>query len=91
MTTGDKVKIDRIIRKAERIVGTQLTSHEDLFHKLSIAKALNILKDPKHPLFHEFVRSNRSNRIIIPTIRTERYRNSFIPSTSKRLSSSSIR
>ena len=90
ITASDKLKLQRTIGKAKRIVGTTLPSFDLLLDSLSTSKALNILKDQSHPLHSEFIKSKISrHRLIMPKIRTERYRNSFIPSTSKRLSSSS--
>ena len=89
ITSGDKEKIDRTIKKAEKLLGTELLFVDELFNDLSLTKAKNIIKDPSHPLYNEYTISKRSNRIIMPKVNTERYRLSFVPSTSKRLSSQS--
>ena len=52
---------------------------ETLFHTACLNKYNIILKDNDHPLNYNFITSTRSNRIIQPKSRTERYRLSFIP------------
>ena len=58
---------------------------ETLFHTACLNKYNSILKDNDHPLYCNFITSMRSNRIIQPKSRMERYRLSFIP-TAVRLS-----
>ena len=62
---------------------------EELYEKYMISKASDILKDKTHPLFKEFIRSERSLRIIQPKTKTERFKKSFVPSASRRLRSTS--
>ena len=77
----DKDRIDKLIRKAESVTGHRHDTLDRIYHKRITKKTKNILNDKTHPLVGEFdSRLNvRSGRLRLPTIRTERYRKSFIP------------
>ena len=89
ITSGDKEILNKTIKKSGKIVSTVLPTFEELYEKYMISKASDILKDKTHPLFKEFIRSERSLRIIQPKTKTERFKKSFVPSASRRLSSTS--
>ena len=52
---------------------------ETLFHTACLNTYYSILKDNDHPLNCNFITPMRSNRILHPKSRTERYRLSFTP------------
>ena len=49
-------------------------------------KALNIVNDPRNPLWNAYQISGRSVRFITVRSKTERYKKSFVPATSRKLS-----
>ena len=78
----DKDRLDRVIRKAERVIGTEQHNMDTLYDRRVAAKLKAILKDETHPLRAELDSAliQRSGRFRPSKTRTERYRNSFIPS-----------
>lgn len=88
VTTGDQNKINSVIKRAERIIGCEFDHVDKIFSKACLRKLQSILGNDNHPLSGEFRRSGRSNRILQPASRTERYKNSFVPSSVKLLRSS---
>ena len=85
ITAGDRKRLNSTIKKAGKIMNREVPNIETLFHTACLNKYNSILKDNDHPLNCNFITSMRSNRIIEPKSRTERYRLSFIP-TAVRLS-----
>ena len=86
ITEGDKQKTNRSIKKAGKIVGEELPLLNDLYKKKnSITKALNIANDPCHPLWNAYQISGRSGRFTTVHSKTERYKKSFAPATSRKL------
>ena len=83
----DKKMLNRYIRKSDTITFKTLPTFEELYEQYATSKAISILKDTTHPLFKEFIRSDRSKRLIQPKTNTECYRKSFVPSMSRRLRS----
>ena len=88
ITEGDKHRINRSIIKASKLVGNELTLLGDLYKKHSMVKAINIANNPCHPLSNAYQISGRSGRFITIQSKTERYRKSFVPATSRKLSES---
>ena len=85
ITAGDRKRLNSTIKKAGKIMNREVPNIETLFQTACLNKYNSILKDNDHPLNYNFITSVRSNRIIQPKSRTERYRLSFIP-TAVRLS-----
>ena len=79
ITAGDRKRLNSTIKKAGKIMNREVPNIEFLFHTACLNKYNSILKDNDHPLNCNFITSMRSNRIIQPKSRTERYRLSFIP------------
>ena len=79
--------IDRVIKKCSKIISSELPFFNDLCDNAVLKKASNILKDPTHPLHQEYERSGRSGRLISKKSRTERYKNTFIPFSTRLLQS----
>ena len=88
ITEGNKQKINRSIKKAGKIVGEELPFLNELYKKQSITKPLNIVNDPCPSLWNAYQISGRSGRFITVHSKTERYKKSFVPATSKKLSES---
>ena len=72
-------RINKLIRKASKTIGTQLPTFESLYETNVLKKAEVIVNDITHPLRPEFEFSTRSKRLISKRARTDRYRNSFAP------------
>ena len=72
--TKDKERINRLIRKSEKIVKRTLTQIDCLYEDHAVKKAKTILKELTHPLSKQFLLSSRSGKIIQPIAKTERYR-----------------
>ena len=87
ITEGDKQKINRSIKKDGKIVGEELPLLNDLYKKHTVTKALNIVNDPCHPLWNAY---QISGRFITVHRKTERYKKSFVPAISRKLSESKI-
>ena len=76
----DKDKLDRIIRKAGRVIGERQDTITDLYNDRLVRKLKGIFDDDKHPLRQEFNKLviQRSGRLRTPKIRTTRFQNSFL-------------
>ena len=81
ITSSDKNRIDKIIKKASKITNNELCSFQDLYKKCCHKKFKLISKDPTHPIFPLFIRSSRSGSFLQPTARTERFGKSFVCSS----------
>ena len=81
----DKAKIDSLIKRAGKIIKTDLPTVGDLYTKPLLKKSQTIIKDISHPLNKEFTFSIRSGRVIQPKARTDRYKNYFVPSATSQL------
>ncbi|KAM9355553.1 BCL2 modifying factor 1 isoform 1-T2 [Pholidichthys leucotaenia] len=78
-TKQDKTRLQRIIKSAERIIGTDLPSIENFYRSITRKRAGNICADPSHPghkLF-ELLSSGRRYRSL--KVKTTHHRNSFFP------------
>ena len=83
LTQTDKTRIDRLIRKSGKMLNCTFQSFDHLFRETVAKKGTNIIKDPNHPLCNEFRVSARSGRLLAIPARTERYKNSFVPTVSR--------
>ena len=77
----DKHRIEGIIRKASKIIKSDLNSFDYLYEKFCHKKFINITNDKSHPLCDSFQKSSRSGHFLQPAARTERYLNTFVPSS----------
>ena len=78
-TANDKGRLQRIIRSAEKVIGCNLPSLQDLFASRTLRRAGKIVADPSHPghkLF-EVLPSGRRLRSI--RTKTSRHKTSFFP------------
>ncbi len=77
---SDLRRLQKVVRTAERIVGTTLPTLQELYSSRVIKRAGKITLDPSHPAhsLFELLPSSRSYRL---NTRTARHRNSFFPQT----------
>ena len=82
LSTRDRNKLNKIIKTSQRL-GARVTSLEDLFNKFALIQVKKIMSNKNHPLYdmYTFLRSGR--RLALPSIRTTRYKNSFVPKSIK--------
>ena len=78
----NRAKLNRIVKHASRVIGVSVKELEDVAERALLAKLQVIVKDSNHPLHNEVV-FNRSGRIRLPRIRTDRFGRSFLPSAMK--------
>ncbi len=78
-TKSDLRRLQRVIRTAERIIGTTLPSLQELYLSRVSKRAGKITLDPSHPAhsLFELLPSGRRYRAL--STRTTRHRNSFFP------------
>ena len=62
--TKDEERINRLIRKSEKIVKTPPTQIDCLYEEHDVKKAKTVLKELTHPLNKQFLPSSRSGKII---------------------------
>ncbi|KAK6975174.1 kinesin-like protein KIF15, partial [Biomphalaria glabrata] len=60
---AQRLRLNRLIKKASHITQIQLPSLEELFHERCLSKTLSLLKDNLHPLNHCYIKSERSGRL----------------------------
>uniref|UniRef100_A0A9J7ZN72 Alkylated DNA repair protein AlkB homologue 8 N-terminal domain-containing protein n=1 Tax=Cyprinus carpio carpio TaxID=630221 RepID=A0A9J7ZN72_CYPCA len=48
-SASDRKALQWVVKTAQRITGTQLTTTENIYHKCSLGRARNIIKDASHP------------------------------------------
>ena len=71
-----KKKINRVVKRAEKITHSSFCFFDDLVSFLSLKK-INIIEKSDHPLRCKIQRSVRSNRPIFIKTRTQRFSKSF--------------
>ncbi|KAK7106744.1 uncharacterized protein [Littorina saxatilis] len=79
-TVEDKSHLARVIRQAEKVVGVQFPSLDELVHKRTATKARKVVEDESHPLHDQFALMPSRRRYRAAKCRTSRMRKSFIPS-----------
>ena len=81
LTKSDRKRMDRVISKAEKLVGKSLDNLEIIYNKRVLTKVKAIMQDDTHPLKPDFERVNvsGSGRLQLPKCKTNRYKNSFFP------------
>ena len=70
-----KTKIDRCVKRAEKITHSSFDFVDDLITSLSLKQ----IENSDNPLANKIQRSVRSNRPIFVKTRTQRFSRSFIP------------
>ncbi len=76
-TQRDKFRLQRVVRMAERIIGTDLPSLQDLHLSRVKKRAQRIVRDPLHPVFNLFRLLPSGRRYSLVKMRTTRFQNSF--------------
>ncbi|KAI2646125.1 putative RNA-directed DNA polymerase from transposon BS [Labeo rohita] len=78
-TKTDFRRLQRIVRSAERIIGTTLPTLQDLYSSRVIKRASKIILDPSHPAHFLFELLLSGRRYRARTTKTARHRKSFFP------------
>ncbi len=74
---SDWRSVQRVVRTAEKIIGSSLPSIQDLAHNRCLSRAQNIVKDPTHPHYGLFTLLPSGKRFCSIRCRTVRFCNSF--------------
>lgn len=78
-TAADWKCLQRVVRTAEKIIGTSLPSIMDMGYKRCLIRAKGITRAPTHPQFGLFILLNSGRRYRSMKSGTTRFCNSFIP------------
>ena len=91
LSVKNRVLLDRVVRSASKTIGSTLPTVDELYETYMMKKTRDILKDTSHPL-HEFYYVAQSGcRYISERTRTNRYRNTFLPTSVRLLNAKSGR
>ncbi|KAI3356695.1 hypothetical protein L3Q82_003380 [Scortum barcoo] len=77
----DAARLDKLVRKAGSVVGTELDSLTSVAERRTLNRLLSIIDNPSHPL-HSAIsrqRSSFSDRLLSLSCSTDRLRRSFLP------------
>ena len=85
----ERAKLERVVKSASRIIGTDLPSLESLYEQRLKKKTKKILKDQSHPANHLFDLLPSGKRFRSLKTRTERFKNSFYPKSIRNFNKSS--
>ena len=81
ITEREKKQIEKLIKKAGYAIGQKQETFDSTYKTLLTDRTFKIINDRTHPLHDELNgRINDSGRMRQLTIKTNRYRNSFLPS-----------
>lgn len=78
LTCHDKSKLKKIVRKSRKL-GAETKPLDKLFLEQSMKQVEKIMNDSFHPLHSCYVFLRSGRRLALPTQRTNRYKNSFVP------------
>ena len=76
---SDWKSLQRVVRTAEKIIGTPLPTIQDVADSRCLSRAHRILSDPTHPQHGLFSRLASGRRFRSIRCRTARLRNSYFP------------
>ncbi|TWW80193.1 putative RNA-directed DNA polymerase from transposon BS [Takifugu flavidus] len=79
-TVRDRLRLQRVVRAAEKVIGCRLPSIQDLYISRTRRCAGRITADPSHPGHGLFSPLPSGRRLRSIRTRTSRYTNSFFPS-----------
>ena len=79
-TARDKDRLQRVIHSAEKVIGCNLPSLQDLYASRTLRRAGKIAADPSHPGHSLFETLPSGRRLRSIRTRTSRHTNSFFPS-----------
>ena len=80
LSIKNKKILGKVVSICGKVVGERMNSLDGLYRDRSLAKAQCILKDTTHVLAHHFERLPLGRRFRTPLAKSNRHRNSFIPS-----------
>ena len=85
----DTGRLNKLIKKASSSVGQPLDQLEQILENRLSRKSKTILQCPEHPLHNTLVgrHSMFSNRYLLPKIKTNQFRSSFLPAAIRHLNS----
>lgn len=86
-TAMDRKALQRVVRAAEKVVGTHLTPIKDIAHSRYLSKAKKIMTDPTHPNHGLFSLLPSGRRYRVIRSRTSRFCKSFFPTAIRLLNS----
>ncbi|XP_056619224.1 uncharacterized protein LOC130433401 isoform X1 [Triplophysa dalaica] len=78
-SVAERKALQWVVKKAQRITGTTLSSSEDIQKKHCLRRARSILKDSSHPAHRLFTLLSSGRRFRCLRTRTSRLGNSFFP------------
>ncbi|TWW53073.1 NACHT, LRR and PYD domains-containing protein 12 [Takifugu flavidus] len=79
-TVRDRLRLQRVVRAAEKVMGCRLPSIQDLYISRTWRRAGRITADPSHPGHGLFSPLPSGRRLRSIRTKTSRYTNSFFPS-----------
>lgn len=81
LSKKDASRLDKLIRCASSVIGMKLDSLVKVNETKTVKKLLDIINNASHPLHSVIInqRSLFSQRLLLPSCRTNRLKNSFIP------------
>ena len=85
-SADDRKRLDKIVRTASKIIGTDLPSLSSVHHTRTINKAMSIVSDPDHPAFSLFEKLPSNRRFRSIKTRTSRFHDSFYPTAVRAMS-----
>ncbi|KAI4885125.1 hypothetical protein NFI96_011804 [Prochilodus magdalenae] len=86
-SASDRKALQRVVKTAQRITGTQLPTTESVYQKHCLSRARSIIKDPSHPNHEPFTLLPSGRRYRSLRSRTNRLRKSFFPEAATLLNS----
>ena len=79
LSLRDKSKLEKIVKSASRIIGTELPALEEIYQQRVVRKASLISKDTTHPANKLFQLLPSGRRYRSLKVHTTRFKNSFYP------------
>lgn len=81
ISTADRKKLDKIIKKASSVLGCPLDSVQEVGDRRMMAKLSSLMDNDSHPMQDTItaLSSSFSDRLLHPKCVKERYRRSFLP------------
>ena len=86
----DKDKLDKIVKKAEKIVGCALTPLDVIYESRVLGRSKKIMKDQSHPANHLFELLPSGKRYRSIACKTNRLKNSLYPSAIRLLNDNRV-
>ena len=78
----ERDRIDRVIKWAGRVIGEPQRLVKQVYHCVLQSKLQSVRNDQSHPLYDPLCskcRTGVNGRLRLPILRTNRYRDSFVP------------